>query len=339
MPFIKEILKYNSLSIVGLEKNTGKTECLNYILNRLPHDKTVAVTSIGIDGERVDLVTKTPKPEIFIRDGVYFSTSQVHYKEKRILAEIVNITNESGALGRIITARALSSGKVLLSGPSSIFSLNRWMQEMNEFNVDLKIVDGALSRLSLASPVVCESMVLATGAALSVSMDILISKTKFITKLIDIEQLDGDICSQLLDIESGVWGIDESDGAVVDLKIPSSLLLNKIDKDFTKNCKYIYVSGALTERFLRMISDSANVKGLVLIIRDFTKIFVDELSFNSFIRRGGEFKVLGKSKLIAVCVNPFSPNGYVLNSNVLCEKLSQAIQMPVYDIVKNKYDF
>ena len=36
MPFIKEILKYDSLSIVGLEKNVGKTECLNYILSRLP---------------------------------------------------------------------------------------------------------------------------------------------------------------------------------------------------------------------------------------------------------------------------------------------------------------
>ena len=35
MPFIEEILKYKSLSIVGMEKNTGKTECLNYILGRI----------------------------------------------------------------------------------------------------------------------------------------------------------------------------------------------------------------------------------------------------------------------------------------------------------------
>ena len=58
MPFIKEILNYESLSIVGLEKNVGKTECLNYILYRLPLEKIkVAVTSIGIDGENKDQVT------------------------------------------------------------------------------------------------------------------------------------------------------------------------------------------------------------------------------------------------------------------------------------------
>ena len=69
MPFINEILKYDSLSIVGLEKNVGKTECLNYILSRLPLDaKSIAVTSIGIDGENKDQVTATKKPEIYLRD-------------------------------------------------------------------------------------------------------------------------------------------------------------------------------------------------------------------------------------------------------------------------------
>ena len=36
VPFINDILKHNSLSIVGLQKNTGKTECLKYVLERLP---------------------------------------------------------------------------------------------------------------------------------------------------------------------------------------------------------------------------------------------------------------------------------------------------------------
>lgn len=33
--FIEEILKYNSIAIVGLAKNAGKTECLNYILRKV----------------------------------------------------------------------------------------------------------------------------------------------------------------------------------------------------------------------------------------------------------------------------------------------------------------
>ena len=57
MTFIDDILKYNSLSIVGLQKNTGKTVSLNYVLDRLPIErKRIAVTSIGIDGETTDQV-------------------------------------------------------------------------------------------------------------------------------------------------------------------------------------------------------------------------------------------------------------------------------------------
>ncbi|HNW48174.1 MAG TPA: hypothetical protein PKK88_00500, partial [Bacteroidales bacterium] len=64
MPFVRELLKYDSISIVGLEKNTGKTECLNYLIKRLPLDiMTVAVSSIGVDGERRDQVTRSSKPE------------------------------------------------------------------------------------------------------------------------------------------------------------------------------------------------------------------------------------------------------------------------------------
>lgn len=42
-----------------------------------------------------------------------------------------------------------------------------------------------------------------------------------------------------------------------------------------------------------------------------------------------------KSKLIAVTVNPTSPNGIVLDSEKLCDKLSEAINLPVYDLKKN----
>ena len=44
VPFINDILNYDSLSIVGLQKNTGKTECLKYVLDRLPvQTKRIAV--------------------------------------------------------------------------------------------------------------------------------------------------------------------------------------------------------------------------------------------------------------------------------------------------------
>ena len=49
MGFVTNISDFGSLAIVGLEKNTGKTECLNYILGQL-----------GGQAERFDAFAKLP---------------------------------------------------------------------------------------------------------------------------------------------------------------------------------------------------------------------------------------------------------------------------------------
>lgn len=105
MPFVSDIVKYDSLSIVGLEKNTGKTEALNYILRRLPSTGAkLAVTSIGIDGEQRDQVTRTPKPEITLFPGMIFSTAESYYRERRLLSNLLDISDEESSMGRILSA-------------------------------------------------------------------------------------------------------------------------------------------------------------------------------------------------------------------------------------------
>ena len=118
----------------------------------------------------------------------------------------------------------------------------------------------------------------------------------------------------------------------------SALALSSLKTDITAGMKLIYTVGALTDKLLNLVADSKNVKDVTLVVKDFTKIFVGEQAYRVFCSRGGKIKVLQKSKLVAVCVNPTAPNGYVLDSDILCEKLQEAIGLPVYDIVKNNYD-
>ena len=331
MPFIEELIKYKSCSIVGLEKNTGKTECFNYVLQRLPLDKKrIAVSSIGIDGETTDQVTKTAKPEIFLREGVYFGTSEKHYLMKRLSAELLEITNENTSLGNIIIGKALTPGKILLSGPSSSSGLRRWMDEMKKYDVDLTIIDGALSRMSLASPTVSESMILATGAAYSANINTLVQKTAFVVQMINLDLTSEDNREVFNDIKNGVWAIDEDD-VIHDLKVASSLSIN-INTDGLKKCKTLFVSGALTDNFINHIRQNKIFNETEIVVRDFTKIFLTPMIYNSFVNAKRKISVLQKSKLIAVCVNPTSPNGIVLDSEKLCGVLSEAIKLPVYDL-------
>ena len=372
MPFISELLKYKSCSIVGLEKNTGKTECFNYVLQRLPlHERRVAVSSIGIDGETTDQVTKTAKPEIFLREGMYFGTSEKHYLMKQLTSELLEITDETTSLGNIVIGKALTPGKILLSGPSSSNGIRRWMDAMNKYDVDLILVDGALSRMSLASPTVSESMILATGAAYSANINTLVQKTAFVVQMINLDLTSEDNYNRFIDIRNGVWAVDESEDLgngergtgnweqgtgngehgtgnweqgtgngergtgkevnLVDLKVASSLSIN-INTDGLKKCKTLYVSGALTDNFINHIRQNKIFNETEIVVRDFTKIFLTPMTYNTFVNGKRKITVLQKSKLIAVCVNPTSPNGIVLDSEKLCKTLSEAINLPVYDL-------
>ena len=94
------------------------------------------------------------------------------------------MSDEDTSLGRVVTAKALQEGKILLSGPSGAAALKRWMGSLKDFGIDLILVDGALSRLSTASPAVSEAMVLSTGAAYSANMRDLVGRTAFVVELI-----------------------------------------------------------------------------------------------------------------------------------------------------------
>jgi len=58
---MNEILKllkpYNSVSIIGMNKNVGKTTTLNHILEEARGNMSLGLTSIGRDGEELDRVT------------------------------------------------------------------------------------------------------------------------------------------------------------------------------------------------------------------------------------------------------------------------------------------
>lgn len=332
MPFVRDILNHNSLSIVGLEKNTGKTVCLNYILKRLNELHThVGVTSIGVDGEQIDSVFATAKPEVVLYEGTHFITSEQHYMKRQTVSVLEYVDSHRTALGPLVTARVLVRGKALLSGAATTGILRTQIEQLGSMGVDLTIVDGALSRLSLASPTVTEAMILATGAAVSANVKQLVSKTKFLHNLILLDEVDSDLRERLSVIPSGLWAVDD-DGLPHDLGIASVFLIDRSEQDILRYGKTLFASGAVSDRLLRILA--AKEKGITLIARDFTKLFITPEAYVEFTRRDGRLMVLQRSKLIAVTLNPTSPQGFLLDSASTCHALADALQTPVYDVKK-----
>jgi len=344
MPFIDDILNYSSLSIIGMDKNTGKTECLNYIINRINEINSqhlynnghlcVAITSIGIDGENVDQVTKTHKPEIYLNPGMVFVTSEKHYRTRKLISEIVELSERKTSLGRLVIAKVIHPGKVILSGPSTTQWMDEIIKSLPKHGVDLSIVDGALSRKSSASPVLTESLILTTGAAVSPHIPELIKKTKYIFQLINLPPFISEsdqLVEELIKLDSGIFAIDNQN-QIHDLSIPSSLLLEKYKERLFEFGHTFFVAGAVADNFFNLLKIQKEIKHTRVIVKDFTRIFASPELFYSYKKAGGKIELLHKNRLIAICVNPTSPSGYTLDSKKLCDQLQQELNIPVYDI-------
>jgi hypothetical protein len=331
MPLTEKLQPYNSLSIIGMEKNTGKTTCCNYLLHQFRNgNRKIAVTSIGIDGEQTDLVTNTQKPEIEIFEGMGFVTSEYFYKKKRLTAEILEVSQRSTSHGRLVFAKAITSGKVILSGPNTTVWLKQVMEQLYSFGFDFLITDGALSRKSQASPTLSESLILTTGAALTPILPELVRKTKFVYQLTQIEEFKTELKEKLVDFESGIYALNDNE--YVDLQIPSSFLLDSYKNELFANGNILYVAGIITNSLLNTLRIHKNITEITLLAKDFTKLFVDKDVLNHYYRAGGKLKVLNKNKLIAICVNPISPQGYTMDSQKLVEALRKEVGVEVYDL-------
>ncbi len=322
-----------SIAIVGMQKNAGKTVTFNWLIDKLKSSgKTIALTSIGIDGETVDQVTKTKKPEIIIYKDMLFLSSEKHYSQKKFLSEILCITDKRTALGRLIFAKALEKGKIILSGPPSVKWVKDCIEQLKVLGAKLVLVDGALFRLSSGSPIVTDSLIIATGLALSLNLKELIKKTVHITKMAQLEKTSSKYQKFFANCLEGVWRIVKDKLE----KVPIQTAI-QIDKQYIKlieEAEAIFIAGGVTNKFLNeLILQKIAVK---LVIRDFTKIFFTSEVYNRYIDIGGNIKVIKNAKLLAITVNPYSPTGYNINTEKIIYTLKKYINIPVINVKDSK---
>jgi hypothetical protein len=210
---------------------------------------------------------------------------------------------------------------------------------MSNFDVDLTLVDGALSRMSLASPAITDAMILCTGAACSIHLEQLIKKTKYLCDLIALPQVDENLLKLCEPLHEGVWTFlanDEIKKISATLFIDTAKISKIFDNDSRSNKHTIVCSGALTNNFLKMLTVEKNISEINLIIKDFTHIFVEPATFQKFIRRGGKIKVLKQAKLLAICTNPTSPEGYNFEPEFLRSSIQKELNIPVFDIFQQQ---
>ena len=296
---------YRTISIIGMAKNSGKTTTLNYLINVFHQEKkSLTLTSIGRDGELVDVVTKTEKPPIFAFKGTVIATAERLLPLCDITKEILQVTDINTSMGRVVLARALSDGFVQLGGPSITTQISGLLKDLPG---DKIIVDGAISRKTLASPNVTEATVLCAGASLDRNMHTVIEETRHAVRMLTLPKFE--------------------DVSVLEKLNPAA------DEKVTTQQNSIYVRGAVSDSLiLDLVMSNTNLDGVTIIAEDPSKLFIKPATYEKLRIKKASLSVLNPVHLAGLTINPFSPYHDGFHPGEFLEKMREAIPVPVYDL-------
>lgn len=331
--------KYTIVSIVGMGKNAGKTVALNHIIEEaIDEDIVLGITSIGRDGEEKDIVTNTEKPMIYVEEGTIIATATEALKWGDAGVEILKVTDYTTPLGYIALCRIRESGYVQLAGPQRVDEARRISKMMLGLGVQIVLIDGAIDRSSSAAPSISQGTILATGAVLSRSMDRVIGETLHRIQLLRLPSLEELKARSAIEsiMKKGLIGIVDIENNVRTLEVKTALNSGRIiGENLREGDKYVALPGSLVKKTLSdMVCVGNMYKNVELVVRDGTKVFVEAMDWLQFVRRGINVKVLNPINIIAVTLNPYSPQGYYFDPGEFRNRMKELIDdIPVFDLM------
>jgi len=318
------------IGIAGTAKNTGKTTTLSSILKEIKKGPglSLALTSIGYDGESFDNVTGLPKPRIHVRPGDLVAVSERGLLFSSAKLELIREAGVMTPMGKVVIGRVVKQGKLVLAGPNNRRELRLVLDQLEALGVDITIVDGALSRI--APMVEADALVLSTGA----------SRCREIPRLAEESGCMADILTT---------PALESRGRVEQV---ASILNQAGFNAFFEKClaaDTVRIQGVIGEKLLAMIADrSAQLVGKHLVFGDPMKLLLaGEIKsvhriLDTLEKGGIRVGVEKQVRLLAVTVNPYFPKyrynkgdyeaDYV-DKDELLRSITESVRVPCFDVV------
>jgi hypothetical protein len=336
------------LALVGLAKNTGKTETLAAVLRELADlDACVGVTSIGRDGEQRDVIdARIEKPRIVLQAGSLVASTDALVRASGLAHERLAQTGMRTPLGEVVIARLAERGAIEVAGPSTGEDLSKVSEAMLGFGAERVLIDGSIDRRSASSPAVADGLVIATGAVLSEDIDAVVSATKDAVDLVGLPKAGEGVAQGSTGEASEVPSAgDARTGASNDetqISPERRLVLNADPAEIATllgehpDANTLLIDGALGERFLEgLLAARAARAGreLKIVVRDPTKVFLTQHGPDWYRCQGLAIEVRQTIDLKAITVNPVAPQSHRFDSKRLRELIGAAIaDVPVLDV-------
>lgn len=340
------------IGTAGTAKNTGKTTASIAILRELfKTDIPIGLTSIGYDGEDIDNITGLPKPRLLLKEGTIVATSEKCLHGSTAQLNIIKATNITTPLGKIIIARVIKEGLVVIAGPNKSIELRYVLSLLEEMNCQLIIVDGALNRI--APMIETNGIILATGAARNTDIDALVQETKILYYIFNLPEANSEEAKLVLNKKRITLFPLNNNSKTTTIDYSSLIDKQTVEKIKSNidNTKIIFIPALLSSTILKELNDSLKNlwKDKILIINDSIKIITGGNPEGVFcqikktISFGGSIKVLKKVPILCIAVNPFYPfyrfdkkkyEAEYVDAIRLISKMKSNLPVPVVDIKK-----
>jgi hypothetical protein len=345
------------LALVGLAKNTGKTETLVALLREL-HDQglCVGVTSVGRDGEERDVIdSRILKPRVRLAAGSLVATADGLLRASGIPHELLEATGVHTPLGRVLVARLRDSGSIEVAGPSAAADVREISDAMLAHGAERVLIDGAVDRRAASSPHVSDGLVMATGAVLDRDLEEVVLQTRDAVELVRLPLLDdasgderrlrtlaAEHAMRTAGAGESLLVTDEHEHVAL---APRCILTAEAEQiaellDRHPGARWLLVAGALPERFLRALLRPLHHRGrsLALVVADPTKVFLWKRGPGWYRRQGVPLQAVERIALEALTVNPVAPQSHRFDSAELRARLAEAIpDVPVFDVLGADY--
>ncbi len=329
------------LALVGLAKNTGKTETLSVLLAELQErGRRVGVTSIGRDGEERDVIdSRIEKPRVHLAADSLVATTDGLLRASGLGHELLSRTGIRTPLGQVLIARLQQGGAIEVAGPSGAADVRAVSDAMLEHGAEQVLIDGAVDRRAASSPAVADGLIMASGAVLGADIAEVVEQTVDAVDLVRLAEVSRTpaLAAAERAAGAGVLVAEAAEPVALPPRFALSADAEQIGQllDASPGARWLLIEGALPESFLSALLHSLRARGreLVVVVRDSTRVFLSGRGPGWYRRQGLRIEVREQTALKALTVNPVAPRSHRFDSAQLRGLLAAAIaDVPILDV-------
>ncbi len=175
------------IAVVGTGKNVGKTVTTRALLDAL-RGRCVGLTSIGRDGEAVDIGDARAKPRLRLEPGTIVATARAVLPVSPA-SEMLETSELMTAAGPLIYVRVRTPAYYELLGAPTASGVRASLGQLRALGAEITLLDGAIDRVAALAGGE-DAIVVATGSATAATVEEAVEETRALVARLTVPRFD-----------------------------------------------------------------------------------------------------------------------------------------------------